>query len=680
MCHTAPHPLTSAAAGRESVPSRLPARAPLASSGRTAPGPPAYSGTRAGLLRAALLATALVALSSCAGPRCDADADCVAPAVCSVEHRCAVPGTAPDGAACERDLDCRGRACLAAGANGRCATACDGAPACGEGRCALVTDARPEGTRLRFTCGPLEGTRFAAEACAADAECRSGLCHDGRCTSPCGACPEGFACAPATLTRGAASLDHGVCSWWPVQPVLELGPVDTPASGTAALELPLPEGAGAFTLVLEDDADQVPSVQRLVAPDGTVLIGAPRAPDAGPADLARCSSAPGTATVLVPGSDDPRAAPTPGTYRLELATFEAAGYPLTPRQVAGHLERVAAVLKRPAPGGQLDLLVQVAPETGYGVADGGGTWVRALLERFEALTREKLGVTLGEVRLAALPPDAGVRVASVAQSRALWAAHSVAVPAARPINVLVVKSLAFAGGVAGGTPGAPGVYGRPASGVTVAPLTSGPAATGVLLAHEVGHFLGLFHTSDEFHGADLVTDTPSCRTPSGAGCPDERNLMFPYFPTREPLQLSAGQARVLEGSPWLYHRLHPEACGPGVDAVGLGAGGFTAGSTRGAAARLEGACGGSGGERAHLVRLDAPAGRLSARAVGRGFAPILSLRQGGCGPEAPEVACQGADGGVAALALADAGAGAWFVVVDSAGDGGAYELEVTMTP
>lgn len=559
-----------------------------------------------------------------------------------------------------------------------CATGCQSATDCPTNRCSPSLDARSEGSRLRLTCTQPQGDRYAAETCSDDRACRTGLCFEDHCSTPCGTCPTEFGCHPGTISRGGVSLDHGVCSWWPEQPVLELGAVSTTEVGARTLEFTLPAGFGAFTLVLEAADDSVPAVTGLVAPDGTVLLGRPRTDAGVSSDLARCSSSPGTATVLVPGSDLAAAAPQPGRYQLEIVSYEASGFPLMPRQRAAQVDRVAVLMKRPARGGVVDLTLQVAPETGYSVADGGGTFVRGLLARFEQLTREKLGVGLGAVVLTSLPADAGYQIDTVAQSRALWAAHSIGAARTRPINVMLVRTLSFAGGVAGAVPGAPGVYGRGVSGVTVAPLASGPTTTGVLLTHEVGHFLGLSHTSDEFFGPDLISDTPACANPAGNGCPDARNLMFPYFPTRDPLGLTAGQARVLEGSPWVYRRLHPGACGA-ADVVGLTESGYSGGSTEGGLSTLVGTCGGAGAERVHLFRLEATATKLEARVTATGFVPVLYARRGECGPAAVEVACALGDAGSASVSLDNPQPGAFFLVVDSAGDAGVYDLSVTVT-
>jgi hypothetical protein len=153
--------------------------------------------------------------------------------------------------------------------------------------------------------------------------------------------------------------------------------------------------------------------------------------------------------------------------------------------------------------------------------------------------------------------------------------------------------------------------------------------------------------------------------------------MFPYFPTGNPLTLTAGQQRVLEGSPWVYRWRHPGACGAH-DVTALSGGGFASGTTVGAPATLSASCGGAGGERVHLVRLESAAAKLEATATGAGFSPVVSVRRGTCDGE--ELACTAADGGVATASVDTANAGAYFVVVDSAADGGVYELDVTVTP
>ena len=57
---------------------------------------------------------------------------------------------------------------------------------------------------------------------------------------------------------------------------------------------------------------------------------------------------------------------------------------------------------------------------------------------------------------------------------------------------------------------------------------SGDEYTGIVFAHEVGHYLGLYHTSEQNgFSFDPLQDTPECGRIS-ASCPDVNNLMFPF--------------------------------------------------------------------------------------------------------------------------------------------------------
>ena len=88
---------------------------------------------------------------------------------------------------------------------------------------------------------------------------------------------------------------------------------------------------------------------------------------------------------------------------------------------------------------------------------------------------------------------------------------------------------------------------------------------GFALAHEFGHFLGLFHTTQfdgsfsTIIGSDPISDTPLCTTRhlSDGGinaCPDRANLMFPAVALTTNPDFSTGQGNVVKYNPAVFVR------------------------------------------------------------------------------------------------------------------------------
>ena len=118
--------------------------------------------------------------------------------------------------------------------------------------------------------------------------------------------------------------------------------------------------------------------------------------------------------------------------------------------------------------------------------------------------------------------------------------------------------------LSGGIPGPLGVHGTGASGIAIATdtLLAKPSALGRTLAHELGHFLGLMHTT-EYDGSahDPLTDTPACPlaadgdgdgrlTSDECTAYDGQNLLF--WAQSSGVALSTSQIRVLRQAPILY--------------------------------------------------------------------------------------------------------------------------------
>lgn len=126
------------------------------------------------------------------------------------------------------------------------------------------------------------------------------------------------------------------------------------------------------------------------------------------------------------------------------------------------------------------------------------------------------------------------------------------------VNLFLVEQITYGAlGSSMGAPGAVGIHESWLSGVVMSTeyLDQGPqgiTVSAVTAAHEVGHFLGLNHTSEtDGQTFDALSDTPQCpniNLSNPANCPDWGNLMFPMADTGNTA-LSDGQGFVLKANP-----------------------------------------------------------------------------------------------------------------------------------
>ncbi len=324
-----------------------------------------------------------------------------------------------------------------------------------------------------------------------------------------------------------------------------LGTVAVGAEGAReAVTFDLPSDARAFALTLQT----TPTALCLPA----ALEGGPGAPPV-PAgwraradDARRCADCPnplvgrpGATTVLVPNGAT--SAGVGGGWWVDIACVDGETGAPTAAEVSVHL----SVLRGEAPADAwlaLPLVVAAPPSADHDrlqrAVDVAAETYAAAHIRFEPLhivahegvrVVDDLDRDLPTVFAdgAALPPGLPVFVVD-----------RIGPPPAGPADAASL-------GAAGGIPGPVGLPGGPRSGIALA-LTpydpSKPDPLGAVLAHELGHHLGLFHTSEP-------AGSPTDPLPDTADA-DGRNLMH-WYVDATPGALSPHQIEVLRRSPWL---------------------------------------------------------------------------------------------------------------------------------
>ncbi len=554
--------------------------------------------------------------------------------------------------------------------------------------------------QLHAACLPALGSGIVGDHCKTNDRCRSGICIDGGCTALCGQCPEQHQCEPRRF-GDEPSFEFNVCRPRHAYPTRDLGPllVSNASSTTSTITIsPKSETiGGSLTVVAINGASDWRDTGHRVAftelrgPTDTLLsLGVSSPTGINPAS----DPYPHTTSIFIPNTDNTDAAIRSGDYAINVGLVTTTDYIDYIPLESGRIEHVY-IIEEPATerGGLLDLNVffsaGVTEQNNIDAANAEGSpAMKAFLGNLAFYFEGDANIGLGQVRYGDIPGDYDV-TESADDIREICELYAQPGPHGVSINIFIINDISFTAGFSGGVPGPPGVFGSPASGIVIEYLDNW-SDTGTLAAHEVGHFLGLQHTTKIFSsndgpkliGHDMISDTPECLSGALVDCPDYRNLMFPFFPY-SGLSLTAAQTNILRASPFLYEQRRETDCN-GLDVWDIGIGEFINADSapyRPQNTWQPGSCAeGDGGVRVQHLYIDTP-GSYVATLTTVGTSATLSVRAGVCAnareEPTPEIACGSASLDTSTeLLLNNLAVGDYYFIVDDLLDSGRFVLLV----
>lgn len=237
------------------------------------------------------------------------------------------------------------------------------------------------------------------------------------------------------------------------------------------------------------------------------------------------------------------------------------------------------VFEESEPGTTIDLNVYLVGVPGIDADSAAGDEdMQEVLDGFEEIY-DQADVEIGELNFHDIDGEEGEAYRIVRSQEELSELVSLSErpeggeDASLSANVFFVESMQLNSGFGGvqsgaigislGLPGPAGLHGTPGSGVvftseymgeeetesSLGDTVNGNDLTGIVLAHELGHYVGLFHTSEQFgQGYDPLDDTPECTSGFPTQCPDLGNLMFPMAGA-DHTEVTQGQSYVIQANP-----------------------------------------------------------------------------------------------------------------------------------
>lgn len=503
-------------------------------------------------------------------PGCKNDGECAGGQRCSLPAGACVDKSIGDGSIgspCGGDDQCPGGVCLTEADSegvwkgGYCLRSCDA----GRVGSPCVTDVGGDGICVEVPGDEVDpASSYVCFAdCASAVDCRA----DYLCTAQLSGYEGIGYCLPGCTTYGCdagltCDSTSGLClSPSQAEVVVSAQSLGTVSAGATkstlkSVNFTLPADTISATLVAKPQStDAMAVLAKFSQPDGKVLLDLF---DPLKNDFKVVPLGPGTAAATFPNA--PRLSVVPGTYTAVFGAEPAANVDL-------HL-----VLKTGPAGmssGQLPVVVWITKQNRLTAASApNDPTFQGAMQQFKNILAQA-GITVTSVTYRDVPGPIGQAAAVVDDDAELAALFAAADGGdVQGLNFFLIDQFASDGGgyitlgQSGGIPGPPSFVGLPHAGVAVclAYLDEMPAVFASTLAHEAGHYLGLFHTTEQNGKAhDPLLDTPQCSgnqdtnwdgLVSAEECGNQtgKNLMF-WLADETHTKVSTEQGWVLRRNP-----------------------------------------------------------------------------------------------------------------------------------
>ncbi|MGI5863387.1 MAG: hypothetical protein ACOX6T_15225 [Myxococcales bacterium] len=341
--------------------------------------------------------------------------------------------------------------------------------------------------------------------------------------------------------------------------VTDLGTVPLNTQGRSqTLTISAPAGAVSMILVIEGHSGVMYSVEELKNPAGTVLANT----SLSSSSLNRLVPGEATPGFMVPITPDIAQHFVPGNYSLRFSGAKPVG--LFGSQPDTRPVSVKAVFKMgpPATRGTIDVNIHCTTAGGITAATAPtDPRIVTMLADWRAIYGQ-VGIDIGQVRFFDMTPDLKVLESVQGANNDFGQACKAAAGApGNALNAILVEEISVGGilggfgtilGISGGIPGPAHFAGLERACLainTTAPDGVTEQILGMLIAHEAGHYLGLYHSTENALGGligfqhDPISDTPE---------DDPNNIMFNNPLEGQNHYLSPMQGAVMRSNPLVY--------------------------------------------------------------------------------------------------------------------------------